>query len=257
MSLPRVDHLILLVEDLDRASADIAALGFTVQERADTKHGTTRFRFVTFEDGSYILITAFTSREAAAGHRLGPVLAEGEGWADYSFAVADLDEAAARATTGGTVLGSVHDVRNVVASGKEWALRLLVAGHGASGDDALPFLIQDVVGRDVRIPAAVPHANGAIGVAEIRVSAPDPAATASRLAALVGVSVATAADGGFSLHVGSCTVTVLPHRPGGPGARRTGGMTSAVLRCRPGLKAVALDGLATHHARIELRPEST
>jgi hypothetical protein len=230
-------------------------VGFTVQERADTKHGTTRFRFVTFEDGSYILITAFTSREAAAGHRLGPVLAEGEGWADYSFAVADLDEAAARATAAGTVLGAVHDVRNVVASGEEWALRLLVAGHGASGDNALPFLIQDVVGRDVRIPAAMPHANGAIGVAEIRVCAPDPAATASRLSALSGSPVTPATDGGFSLRVGTSAISVQPGTPALPGARRTGGMASAVLRCRAGSKAAVLEGPATHHARIELRPE--
>ncbi len=255
MSLPRIDHVILLVEDLDRASADIASSGFTVQDRADTKHGTTRFRFVTFEDGSYILITAFTSPDAAAGHRLGPVLAEKTGWADYSFAVADLDAAAQRAAAAGATLGAVHDVRNVVASGEEWALRLLVAGHGASGDDALPFLIQDVVGRNVRIPAARPHANGALGIAEIRVSAPDPAATSARLGALAGSSVTAGPSGRFSLPVGSCTVTVAPAAAGLAGARRTGGMASAVLRCRAGSKAAVLDGSATHHARIELAPD--
>lgn len=252
MPLPKIDHLILLVDDLDRASADIAAQGFTVQERADTKHGTTRFRFVTFEEGSYILITAFTSSEAAAGHRLGPVLEKGNGWADYSFVVADLDTAAARGAAAGTVLGPVHDVSNVVASGEKWGLRLLVAGHGALGDDSLPFLIQDVVGRTIRIPPPVPHTNGALGVAEIRIAAADPEGTATRLAALLGLAVARGPKGEPILNADACTVRILANVPG---ARQVGGLTSVVLRCSAGARPKTLEGPAVHYAQIELRPE--
>ena len=52
------DHFVLLVDDLDAAARDFAALGFTVLDRADTSHGTTIFKFVSFADGAYILLTA-------------------------------------------------------------------------------------------------------------------------------------------------------------------------------------------------------
>ena len=89
------DHLVLLVHDLEAASADFRRLGFTVLERVDTEHGATRFRFISFADGAYILLTAFADDEARAGHRLGEVLDHGEGWADYSLVVPDAGAVAA------------------------------------------------------------------------------------------------------------------------------------------------------------------
>src|SRR5690606_30298033 len=134
------DHFVLLVNDLDTASRDFAALGFTVLERADTSHGSTAFRFVSFAAGSYILLTAFRSPEGQASHRLGPVLDAGEGWADWSFVGPDATAAAASLSKNGFANKGPVPVSNVLAGGERWALDLLMTGRGSGGDFALPFL---------------------------------------------------------------------------------------------------------------------
>lgn len=235
------DHLVLLVHDLDIAARDFAALGFTVLERADTSHGSTRFRFIPFADGSYILLTAFASDDARAGHRLGPVLDAGEGWADYSFVVPDAGAAAEGFAKAGLAARGPVRVANVLAGGGRWALDLLMTGRGAGGDMALPFLVSDVEGRDYRIPGPVRHANGATGIARVAVSTADPDLV-TRTLAEVGGSV----DAG-GVRFGEVVVDVLPL--GTPGGRPGGGMVSALLA---GGDTREFDTALTHGAHLRM-----
>lgn len=221
MSLP-FDHLVLLVHDLNAAARDFAALGFTVQERADTEHGKTHFRFVCFDDGSYILLTAFTSAEGQATHRLGEVLAAGEGWADWSFTVPSAQDAADALKAEGLPVRGPVPVSNVIADGSRWALELTLTGRGAEGDVSLPFVVSDVEGRPARIPAPVPHANGATGIAGLSISTAGPAAVGRTLKALGGRETA---PGRFDF--GRVWVEVLPAST--PLGRAGGGMVKAVL----------------------------
>lgn len=209
------DHLVLLVDDLDKASRNFETLGFTVQERADSAHGSTAFRFVSFADGSYLLLTAFTSEEGHKAHRLGPVLDAGEGWADYSFTVDDATVSGqALAAAGFPVRGPVR-VSNVLTGGEIWALDLLMAGRGADGDVSLPFVVSDIEGRQYRIPAPKPHANGATGIRKITVSSTGRDHT---IAALVALG-ATQHDDGVLTGAGYIEVIgqddASGHRPGG------------------------------------------
>jgi len=245
----QLDHIVMLVHDLEAACADLRSLGFTVQERADTKTGTTEFRFISFEDGSYILVMAFQSASAQAGHRLGAILAEGEGWADYSFLVPAVDAAIARGKTAGVTLGKVNEVTNVVRSGASWSLRLLVSGRGAGGDDALPFLVEDTGGRDVRIPAPLPHANGATGIAALRVGAADPAGTAARLGALLDLAPA-ATNAGWTISAGPARIEIVANAQGLPGRRATGGLVETWIAADDA--AGLLDPARSHFARITL-----
>lgn len=179
-----IDHLVLLVNDLDAASRDFAALGFTVLERADTSHGATIFRFVAFADGSYLLLTAFTSEAGRQAHRLGPVMEAGEGWADYSFTVADAHATAAALQAAGHPTRGPVSVSNLLAGGEAWGLNLVMTGRGAGGDVALPFVVSDVEGRSHRIPGPLPHANGAQGIRSIAVTTAAPEQVAATLAAI-------------------------------------------------------------------------
>lgn len=241
--LPAPDHVLLLVHDLDSAAATLTAAGFSVQTRADREvKGGSTYRFVTFDDGSYVLLTAFTP-EGAAAHRLASVIRDGEGWADYSFCVASVDRAAQAATAAGMTMGPVHAVTNQVASGAEWGLRLLVAGRGANGDDALPFLVEDTVNRHVRIPAPVPHANGATGIAGITVAAADPAATLARLAVLLGQS---AAPGATAADLGGVRVTAVPTVAGAPGTAGQGGLVAVTFRSAAARPSARLHGGMFH-----------
>jgi len=184
------DHFIVLVADMEKAVADFRSLGFTVQERADsTSHGAL-YRFVVMSDGSYILLTSFTDAAVLAKHRLGPIMQEGEGWADYSFTVPSVTDAtSALAELNSPVAGPI-EVANTLADGSKWGLKLLMTGRGTAGDGALPFLIEDVAGREHRIPAYKPHANGVTAVETIRIASKDPASTAERLAAVTDTSIA-------------------------------------------------------------------
>lgn len=245
--MPQIDHLIVLVKDLEATAADYAALGFTIQERADTSHGNTAFRFISFEDGSYILLTTYTTEEAARTHRLAQIFAEGEGFVDYSFTVTDVDAAAAAAKAKGGIMGPIHDVQNLVKSGETWSLKLLVSGRGAGGDDALPFLVQDTQGRSARIPASVPHANGALGLKSLTIGSEKPAETAALLAALVGVE-----NDALTLDMGSYKLEVVANAADLAGRRNGGGLASISLRVAPGTPAKVLDLALTHGAIITL-----
>lgn len=240
------DHLVLLVNDLDAAASDFEAAGFTVLDRADTSHGATVFKFVSFADGSYILLTAFTGAEGRAGHRLGPVMDAGEGWADYSFTVPDAAAVGARLSAAGFPTRGPVSVANVLAGGERWALDLLMCGRGAQGDVALPFLVSDVEGRGHRIPGPSVHANGATGILGVSVSTADPRKVAETLVAIGGAAT-TGHEGGTRVRFGRLHVDILPLDT--PGGRPGGGMVGATLT---GNTAHVLDPALTHGAPITI-----
>lgn len=210
MNLPCLDHLIFLTDDLVGLSVAWQDAGFTVQDRADETQGSTASRFVVFPDGSYVQLAAFRAASSIASNRLGPVMAAGGGWADYSFRVDDLDAAAMRASSSGVTLGAVHEVGNRIAAAGSWSLRLLLAGRGAGGDDALPFLVQDIARRDLRVPMGATHANGARGIAGITVAAVSPADTAARFRSLLGCAAGRDGDTVTEGVVGACRVAFRP-----------------------------------------------
>ena len=66
MSL-QLDHLVILVRDLESAIADYTALGFTVQRGGTHADGATHNALVGFADGSYLELIAFL--KPAPAHR--------------------------------------------------------------------------------------------------------------------------------------------------------------------------------------------
>jgi catechol 2,3-dioxygenase-like lactoylglutathione lyase family enzyme len=237
------DHLVLLVKDLDVAVRDFESLGFTVSERADTAHGSTVFRFISFADGSYILLTAFTSGEAMAGHRLGPVLESGEGWADYSFVVPDAHAAGKGMAAHGFPVAGPVAVSNVLADGRRWSLDLLMTGRGAAGDPALPFLVSDREGRNARIPAAPAHANGATGISGVRVTSANLGKAAAALVAMGGRRLASKEV--IRIGFDRVSVDVIPL----DGSRPDGGLVEAQVT---GPRDMVLDSKLAHGAAIRM-----
>lgn len=245
------DHLVLLVNDLEVAARDFAALGFTVIDRADTSHGSTVFKFVSFADGSYILLTAFTREQGKMGHRLGPVMDEGEGWADYSFVVPDATAANTTLGAAGFSVKGPVSVSNVLAGGESWGLDLLMTGRGAGGDVALPFLVSDVEGREHRIPGPSTHANGAKGIRSVAVSSDDPRRVADTLIAIGGQEEAS--GNGLRVRFGQVHVDVLTLSET-PDGRKSGGMVTVDVIGGPdlALEGRVLDTALSHGAPIRL-----
>ena len=237
------DHFIVLVTDIDAAVRDYQALGFTVQTRADSQSHGALYRFVVMADGSYILLTQFTSDEVIAKHRLGPDLLEGEGFADWSFTIRDADATTAKVVAAGGQTRGPVTVANVLATGEAWGLKLLMTGKGTGGDSALPFVVEDTHGRAFRIPAFVPHANGIARIVEIRASSDEPLRAAEVLGATLDAPVT-----GTSVAAEPAPVVFVASADAAGKARARGGLYELVVT--GGDAQGLMDTTLTHGARL-------
>src|SRR5258706_9920850 len=91
-----IDHIVILVGDLDAASADYAALGFTVVPGGEHTGGETHNALVAFADDTYLELIAF--KRSAPGHRWWRHVAAGGGLVDFALlpGAIEQDIAAAR-----------------------------------------------------------------------------------------------------------------------------------------------------------------
>ncbi len=179
--IQRVDHLVILVDDLARAATDYAALGFVVVTGGEHADGRTHNALVSFADGAYLELLAF--RAEAPGHPWWRHVAAGEGLIDFALLPGDTaeDVTAARAR-GLEIAGPYPGGRNRPDGVRlEWQ-----TARPASPE--LPFLCGDVTPRELRVPGpnAWDHDNGVRGLARVSVAVRDLDASAQRYAALLG-----------------------------------------------------------------------
>src|SRR5438105_9377448 len=91
-----LDHVVLVVLDLERAVADHRTRGFTVILGGVHAGGLTQNALVGFADGSYLELIAFVDVDRARGkHSWAPVAERGGGWADFALLSNDLGQDAA------------------------------------------------------------------------------------------------------------------------------------------------------------------
>lgn len=109
---------------------------------------------------------------------------------------------------------------------------------------ALPFLIEDLTPRRMRVPGgpATDHPNGATGVARLEVSTPDAPETFRQLAALTGATTEP-------LRLGGCELVVVERD-----AAQDAGPTAVTLSAGPTGGVVELDRELSHGARLALAP---
>jgi catechol 2,3-dioxygenase-like lactoylglutathione lyase family enzyme len=250
--LTRLDHVVILVGDLDRAVRGYEELGFTVTPGGEHADGLTRNALVPFADGSYLELVAFVDpddpRDNVWGWRA--FLPFSGGLIDYCAASDDLEADVRRLEEGGLGVDGPADGGRRLPDGTE--IRWRVARIRQDGR-LLPFLIEDLTPRELRVPGdpATRHPNGAAGISRLEIAAPDAEEAASSLAALIGVPE----DAGTSVHLGDCVLSPVtaeredaaPHlttRGPGPLAVDLVGETSGSTR--------ALDRHLAHGAGIRL-----
>jgi catechol 2,3-dioxygenase-like lactoylglutathione lyase family enzyme len=195
----RLDHLVILVRDLDRAARDYGDLGFAVTPGGEHADGLTHNALIPFRDGSYLELVAFLdpddSRDNIWGWR--QFLSSGGGLIDYCVASGDLGAEARRLEgLGFDVAGPAEGGRRL-PGGVE--IRWRVARIRQDGR-VLPFLIEDLTPRSARVPSGPPaeHPNGATGISRLEIAAPDAGGAARTLAAMIG---------GTGLRLGACTLS--------------------------------------------------
>jgi hypothetical protein len=87
-----LDHLVILVSDLELAVRDYESLGFAVTPGGEHADGLTRNALIPFRDGSYLELVAFLNPDDPWDNVWGwrPFLFSGGGLIDYCAASDDL-----------------------------------------------------------------------------------------------------------------------------------------------------------------------
>jgi catechol 2,3-dioxygenase-like lactoylglutathione lyase family enzyme len=234
-----LDHIVILVDDLDRAIADYRALGFNIFPGGEHPGRGTHNALVVFADGAYLELIAFKS--PVPGFRWWHVYeTDGEGFVDFALLPSDVDAAVTAARSRGV---AVPDPEN---GGRARPDGVAVAWRNARPPTSdLPFLCFDVTPRNLRVPEgkAREHANGVTGVARLTVAVADLAASLTRYEAYLGI-----APIGSSIMVGAFAIELVQASPERL-AKRGEGPVAMTLRADRSRK---LDRAIAHGAEITL-----
>ena len=161
-----IDHLVIVVNDLDQAARDYRELGFNVVAGGQHPVGSHN-AIIAFEDGSYLEIIAFY-REAL-DHRWWDPLAKGERLVDFCFQTDDLLGDTKRLRDAGVAINDPVPWSRKRPDGYElkWLLSLATGSHRG----VAPFLIQDLTPRNERVPQDFKQPNQVIGIEKVTVAA--------------------------------------------------------------------------------------
>lgn len=187
--LSGIDHVVILVRDLPDAVSHWTELGFTVTPGGEHGGGVTHNALIGFQDGTYFELIAFKDPERGHDHRWWPRLAAGEGLIDYALMTDNAAATGVEARSRGLELGQVTDGSRRRPDGTQLAWRSITPGKQV-GTTALPFAIEDVTARELRVPAgaAAAHRVGTTGIAELLIAVKDLDVATRDLSAMLGAA---------------------------------------------------------------------
>lgn len=245
--LTRLDHLVILVRDLDLAAADYERLGFVVTPGGEHADGLTRNALIPFEDGSYFELVSFLDPEDARDNVWGwRKFVPHEGLIDYCVASDDLVYDVRRLESLGFEVNGPDEGGRRLPDGAE--IRWLSARIRQKGS-LLPFLIEDLTPRGMRVPGgpAASHPNGASGMCRLEISAPDARVAAASL----GLLMESPDHTGASVRLGGCVLEFDEKRSTSTGG--VGPLAVDLVVESPG-SSQGLDRRLAHGVGIRLRP---
>jgi len=163
--LQGIDHIVIVVNNLEQAAKDYERLGFTVVPGGKHPVGSHN-ALISLADGSYIEIIAFY--RAAPDHRWWEPLQKGERFVDFCMQTNDLQGDTRKLRAAGVAINDPVPWSRTRPDGYElqWLLSLAQGSHRG----VAPFLIQDITPREERIPQTFDHKNGATGIDTVTVA---------------------------------------------------------------------------------------
>lgn len=244
MSSLTLDHVILVVSNVQVASQQFAQLGFSVIPGGTHSGGLTHNALVTFQDGSYLellsttrpsrlsllillkrlrLLSFYIGNETAINRRLINDLAGGIGMADFCMGTADLQEQLNLVRLRGAQFSNPIPGGRMRPDGQQLAWRTSVP---RTYD--LPFLIDDQTPRDLRVPptATGAHENGILGIQGLVVLVSNLVESMARYRALLGDDPTSQAQypqpgtQSSEFILGDRFISLLSPLPGNTGARQ-------------------------------------
>jgi hypothetical protein len=258
----RLDHVVIVVDQLLRAVADFEALGFTVTEGGEHEGRGTHNALIPLPDDSYLELIAFKDNRDAHHWQDSPVErrmlrwseAE-EGLVDFALLPAEIELDVARARERGLALEGPLPGGRRRPDGQQVAWQFAFP----DGPD-LPFLCADVSERSLRVPTgpAREHRNGAQAITRLTVHVKDLVRSRKRYSALLGMEPTGASGDASSGPEG--VMFALPGteihlvEPGNLAADAPEGLYLVTIEARGLQEQRALDPLLTQGARIDLVP---
>lgn len=248
MAIRMIDHVVVVGPDLEQLAGQFRDIGFTVTPGGRHPGGSEN-ALIPFADGTYIELLSFW--QPVPGSRRYELLQLGGGHSDFMLASDDLEADLAAARERGAPYGQPSPGSRTRPDGVE--VRWL-DGLPESDDRELPGLIQDVTGRELRVPdgPAREHPNGTRGIARVIAVSADLEALAGHYRALLGEDAQrvgyTGATVWGSYAIGEQGHEVEIHQP-----LAEGDMADHLARFGGGPYEVVLLGLEDH----PIPPEST
>src|ERR1700722_3470664 len=176
-----IDHVAIVVSELESAIASYARAGFTVVRGGKHPIGSHN-ALIAFADGSYLELIAFTKSDS--GHPWQTALAKGGGIVDFCMSTDDLPADIDAIRRAGAEIGDPSPLTRDRPDGYHLSWVLAIPKPPYNG--RLPFLIKDDTPRDERVPRERSHRNGATGIRTLAIAVDDPGITSRYYARVLG-----------------------------------------------------------------------
>lgn len=186
-----IDHIVIVDQDLDVLTEQATSAGFTVTPGGEHAGGVTHNALIPFQDGSYIELIAFIEPDRRTSHRWWPRLWKGGGLADFALLSDDLERDVAGIKDRGLPIPAPEAHGRLRPDGErlEWQSSL---PQPVVGETGMPFLIEDLTPRTLRVPhepEQTTHPNGVVGIAGVTLLVDDLDTATSSLQAITGNEV--------------------------------------------------------------------
>jgi catechol 2,3-dioxygenase-like lactoylglutathione lyase family enzyme len=176
-----VDHIVVVVRDLEAAIAAYSGAGFTVVRGGRHNIGTHN-ALIAFTDGSYIELIAFLN--PVPGHPWYSALQARGGLVDFCMQTDDLDADVGALRAAGAAIGDPSPMTRDRPDG--YRLKWVLAIPQPPFNGQVPFLIRDETPRDERLPRERSHRNGVTGLRRITLAVESPGEASRYYARVLG-----------------------------------------------------------------------
>lgn len=210
----QIDHVVMVVNDLDEATRSFSERGFNVIEGGEHSFRKSRNVLITFQDGSYVEIIAFLE-DGPKDDPWWQLLQKGEGWVDWCLYTDSINPLLARNIPGAK--GPVDGGRITPDGDRiEWRTVRIPVHESVK----LPFVIEDVTERSLRIPGgeAAVHPNGVVGIHRVTTAVNDLDDASTRLAELLGRNVESESGNSRSFALNTQVLNLFAPNPESDGA---------------------------------------
>lgn len=219
-----IDHLVILVPELNRAMEKYRQLGFQVLPGGEHPYGTHN-ALVTLQDGSYLELIAFREPEKPHDHRWYRFL-DRPGLVDFAIGAESIDSELERVRVAGIAYEGPKPGARKRPDGEQLEWRTAPPPDDRTGE--LPFLIDDITDRSLRVPGGseAEHGNGVTGIRSLVVAVRDLDEGIEEYSALLGTEPERGSDEELSASTASYRcgkhriILAYPTSPSSPLVRR-------------------------------------